>query len=88
MWVYKYLGVIFDLTNNDDRETKRMILQTRNTVECLNGILWNKDNDRLKGKEKYKFYVVLVKSMEQKCGMTKKKKKLVALKVQTRSEDP
>jgi hypothetical protein len=40
---YKYLGVIFDTSGTDDKETRPRVIQARICIACLNGILWSKD---------------------------------------------
>ena len=40
---YKYLGVIFDTNETDDKEIRSSVIQARKCTACLNGILWSKD---------------------------------------------
>ena len=40
---YKYLGVIFDTSGTDDKETRSRVIQARKCIACLNGLLWSKD---------------------------------------------
>jgi hypothetical protein len=40
---YKYLGVIFDTSETDDKEIRSSVIQARKCIACLNGILWSED---------------------------------------------
>jgi len=40
---YKYLGVIFDTSETDDKEIRSRVIKARKCIACLNGILWSKD---------------------------------------------
>ena len=40
---YKHLGVIFDISGTDDKEISSRVIQARECIACLNGILWSED---------------------------------------------
>ena len=56
---YKYLGVIFDTSETDDREISSRVVQARKCIACLNGILWSKD---IRKERKLNNYNALIKN--------------------------
>lgn len=54
-----YLGIIFYVNGNDDREITRRILESRKTVGCLDAVWWSQDTGE---KRKHNIYDSLVKS--------------------------
>jgi len=56
---YKYLGVIFDTSEIDDKEMRSRVIQARKCIACLNRILWSKD---IRKERKLNIYNALIKS--------------------------
>ena len=56
---YKYLGVIFDTSETDDKEIRSRVIQARKCIACLNGILWTED---IRKERKLNIYSALIKS--------------------------
>jgi hypothetical protein len=56
---YKYLGVIFDTSGTDNKDTRSRVIQARKCIVCLNGILWSKD---IRKEGKLNIYNALIKS--------------------------
>src|SRR5215470_6852449 len=56
---YKYLGVIFDTSETDDKEIRSRVIQARKCIACLNGILWSED---IRKERKFNIYNALIKS--------------------------
>src|SRR5215470_6922911 len=64
---YKYLGVIFDTSETDDKEIRSRVIQARKCIACLNGILWSED---IRKERKLNIYNVLIKSSLLCCSET------------------
>ena len=56
---YKYLEVIFYTSRTDDKEIISRVIQARQCIACLNGILWSKD---IRKERKFIICNVLIKS--------------------------
>jgi hypothetical protein len=56
---YKYLGVIFDTSETDDKEIRFRGIQARKCTACLNGTLWSED---IRKERKLNIYIALIKS--------------------------
>jgi len=55
----KSLVVIFDTSGTDNKEIRSRVIQARNCIVCLNGILWSKD---IRKEGKLNIYNALIKS--------------------------